>query len=142
MDRGVYLNPDRKNARVIIPADSYNRVVGHHGVDMWVYANNYDKDIGIHRFDNEEEAKATFIEGKRFALGTTDEVGMSTTFFANPFGPVQEEAKTRPIIDKVFKRLFDQGVYVGEIYTHLGTDKSKDSLNESAKELLDELWNS
>lgn len=142
MDRGVYLNPDRKNARVIIPADSYNRVVGHHGVDMWVYANNYDKEIGIHRFDNEEEAKATFIEGKRFALGTTDEVGMSTTFFANPFGPVQEEAKTRPIIDKVFKRLFDQGVYVGEIYTHLGTDKSKDSLNESAKELLDELWNS
>lgn len=142
MDRGVYLNPDRKNARVIIPADSYRRVVGHHGIDMWVYANNYDKEIGIHQFNTEEEAKATFIEGKRFALGTTDEVGMSTTFFANPFGPVQEEARTRPIIDKVFDRLFKQGVYVGEVYTHLGTDKSKDSLNESAKELLDELMNS
>ncbi|MFC6254662.1 phosphoenolpyruvate carboxykinase [Secundilactobacillus hailunensis] len=142
MDRGVYLNPDRKNARVIIPADTYNRVVGHHGVDMWIYANNYDKDIGIHQFDNEEDAKATFIEGKRFALGTTDEVGMSTTFFANPFGPVQEEKRTRPIIDKVFKHFFDKGTYVGEIYTHLGTDKSKDSLNESAKQLLDVLWNS
>ncbi|KRK96916.1 hypothetical protein FD04_GL001768 [Secundilactobacillus odoratitofui DSM 19909 = JCM 15043] len=142
MDRGVYLNPDRKNARVIIPADSYRRVVAHHGIDMWVYANNYDKEIGIHQFENKEDAKATFIEGKRFALGTTDEVGMSTTFFANPFGPVQEEAKTRPIIDKVFDRLFDQGTYVGEVYTHLGTDKSKDSLNESAQELLDVLMNS
>lgn len=142
MDRGVYLNPDRKNARVIIPADSYRRVVGHHGVDMWVYANNYDSDIGLHKFETEEDAKSTFIEGKRFALGTTDEVGMSTTFFANPFGPVQEEEKTRPIIDKVFDYLFKKGVYVGEIYTHLGTDKSKDSLNESAQQLLDVLMNS
>lgn len=142
MDRGVYLNPDRKNARVIIPADSYRRVVKHHQVDMWVYANNYDTEIGIHQFDNEEDAKDTFITGKRFALGTTDEVGMSTTFFANPFGPVQEEEKTRPVIDKVFNHLFKQGTYVGEIYTHLGTDKSKDSLNESAQELLDVLWNS
>ncbi len=142
MDRGVYLNPDRKNARVIIPADSYRRVIKHHQVDMWVYANNYDTEIGIHQFENEEDAKKTFITGKRFALGTTDEVGMSTTFFANPFGPVQEEEKTRPVIDKVFNHLFKQGIYVGEIYTHLGTDKSKDSLNESAQELLDVLWNS
>lgn len=136
MDRGVYLNPERKNARVIIPADSWEHVVQHHHVDMWVYANNYDKKIGIHRFENEEEAKKTFIAGKRMALGTTDEVGFSTTFFANPFGPVQEEAKTRPIIDKVFKTLFAHDVYVGEIYTHLGNDKSKDTLQESAKELL------
>ncbi len=136
MDRGIYLNPERKNARVIIPADSWDHVVQHHHVDMWVYANNYDKEIGIHRFENEEEAKKTFIAGKRMALGTTDEVGFSTTFFANPFGPVQEEAKTRPIIDKVFKTLFEHDVYVGEIYTHLGNDKSKDALQESAKELL------
>ena len=142
MDRGVYLNPDRKNARVIIPADSYSRVVKHHKVDMWVYANNYDKEIGIHRFDNKEAAKETFITGKRFALGTTDEVGMSTTFFANPFGPVQEEAKTRPIIDKAFNYFFDNDIYVGEIYTHLGTDKSSESLNESARELLEVLMNS
>ena len=66
---------------------------------------------------------------------------MSTTFFANPFGPVQEEEKTRPIIEKVFSKLFDQGVYVGEIYTHLGNDKSKDALSESARELLDVLMN-
>jgi hypothetical protein len=70
------------------------------------------------------------------ALGTTDEVGFSTTFFANPFGPVQEEERTKPIIDQVFKTLFDHDVYVGEVYTHLGNDKSKAALHESAKELL------
>jgi len=141
MDRGIYLNPELKNARVILPANTYKRVVEHHSIDMWVYANNYDAAIGLHQFPDEDHAKETFISGKRKALGTTDEVGMSTTFFANPFGPVQEESKTRPIIDKVFNKLYADNVYVGEIYTHLGYDKSKDSLNESAKELLNQLMN-
>lgn len=141
MDRGIYLNPELKNARVILPANTYKHVVEHHSIDMWVYANNYDSEIGLHQFPDEDHAKATFIAGKRKALGTTDEVGMSTTFFANPFGPVQEEEKTRPIIDKVFNKLYHDKIYVGEIYTHLGYDKSKDSLQESAKELLSELMN-
>lgn len=141
MDRGVYLNPERQNARVIIPADTYEHVVEHHPVDMWLYANNYSDEVGIHQFDTEDEAKKVFIAGKRKALGTTDEVGMSSTFFANPFGPVQEQEKTQPIIDKVFNNLFNANVYVGEIYTHLGNDKSKDALKESAQELLDILMN-
>lgn len=141
MDRGVYLNPELSNARVIIPADAYENIIKHHPIDMWVYANNYDDKVGIHRFDNEDEAKKVFVAGKRKALGTTDEVGMSTTFFANPFGPVQEEEKTKPIIDKIFNKLFNNGVYVGEVYTHLGNDKSKEALQESARELLDVLMN-
>ncbi|WP_461240199.1 phosphoenolpyruvate carboxykinase [Paucilactobacillus sp. N302-9] len=139
MDRGVYLNPERKNARVIIPANNFKRVVTHHTIDMWVYANNYDSEIGVHQFENPQIAQETFIAGKRKALGTTDEVGMSTTFFANPFGPVQEEAKTRPLINTMFEQLYKQNIYVGEIYTHLGNDKSKGALNESAKQLLDVL---
>lgn len=141
MDRGVYLNPERKNARVIIPADTYQNVVKHHHIDMWLYANNYSDQVGIHRFDTKEEAEKVFIAGQRKALGTTDEVGMSKTFFANPFGPVQEQEKTKPIIDKVFTELFNKRVYVGEIFTHLGNDKSKDALKESASELLDVLMN-
>lgn len=139
MDRGIYMNPEQKNARVIIPANTWPRVVAHHHIDMWVYANNYDDAVGVHRFTDQETAKATFVAGKRKALGTTDEVGMSTTFFANPFGPVQEQAATQPIIDAVFDRLFTDDVYVGEIYTHLGNDKSQDKLNESARQLLAEL---
>ena len=141
MDRGVYLNPERKNARVIIPDDTYQNVVKHHHIDMWLYANNYSDQVGIHRFDTKEEAEKVFIAGQRKALGTTDEVGMSKTFFANPFGPVQEPEKTKPVIDKVFTELFNKGVYVGEIFTHLGNDKSKDALKESASELLDVLMN-
>lgn len=139
MDRGVFLNPERKNARVIIPAAPFAEVVAQHDIDMWLYANNYDDGVGVHYFEAEAAAKEVFIAGKRKALGTTDEVGMTTTFFANPFGPVQEEAKTRPVIDKVFAALFKQGVPVGEIYTHLGNDKSPEALHASARALLKDL---
>ena len=139
MDRGVFLNPEQKYARVIIPAAPYAEVVANHKIDMWLYANNYDDQVGVHLFDDEQAAKEVFIAGKRRALGTTDEVGMTTTFFANPFGPVQEEAKTRPVIDQVFAALFKQGTPVGEIYTHLGTDKSAAALHESARRLLQQL---
>ena len=119
MDRGVYLNPEQKNARVIIPADTYENVIKHHHIDMWLYANNYSDEVGIHLFDTKEEAEKVFIAGQRKALGTTDEVGMSKTFFAKPFGQSRTEL-TKPIIDKVFTKLFDQDEYVGEIFTHLG----------------------
>lgn len=139
MDRGIYLNAEKSNARVIIPTDEYSRVVKHHPIDMWVYANNYTDKVGIHQFKDLKQAKETFISGKRIALGTTDEVGMTTTFFANPFGPVQKEQETRPIINSVFDNLFKNNVYVGEIYTHLGIDKSKQAIKESASQLLNAL---
>ena len=104
MDRGVYLNPEQKECRVIIPADTYENVIKHHHIDMWLYANNYSDEVGIHRFDTKEEAeKSIYCFGQRKALGTTDEVGMSKTFFANPFGPVQEPELTKPI--------YEQGLY-------------------------------
>lgn len=139
MDRGIYMNPELSNARVIIPANTWDRVVAHHHIDMWVYANNYDDAVGVHRFTDRKQAEATFVAGKRRALGTTDEVGMSTTFFANPFGPVQEQEQTQPIIDAVFTALFKEQTYIGEIYTHLGNDKSQEKLYASARELLAEL---
>ncbi|WP_268912406.1 phosphoenolpyruvate carboxykinase [Lentilactobacillus sp. SPB1-3] len=142
MDRGIYMNPELSNARCIIPANTYQNIVKHHNVDMWLYANNYDKEIGVHQFDDEQEAKSVFVAGKRKALGTTDEVGMSITFFANPFGPVQKQAETQEIIDEVFPALFKKGTFIGEIYTHLGYDKKKSSLNASAQALLDILMNS
>ena len=44
-------------------------------------------------------------------------------------------------MSKVFTKLFDQDVCVGEILLTLVYDKSKDALKESAQELLDVLMN-
>ena len=109
-----------------------------HKIDLFAYANNYDNESGLHRFENLEDAKATCKEGKRMAKGTTQEVGISTTYFANPFGPMQQQDVCDPLIDEVFTALRDNGVFVGEIYTHLGLDKeNRDGINLAAKELLD-----
>ena len=106
MDRSIFMNPESSNnARVITPAAPYEIVAMNHRIDLFAYANNYDDKLGLHRFDNIEDAKATCVEGKRMAKGTTQEVGISTTYFANPFGPMQQQEVCDPLIDKMFKAL-------------------------------------
>ena len=121
MDRAIFMNPDKTNSRLVIPVATYPQIMKGYKVDMYLYANNYDEkcESEIEFYDNAEEAKKIFIRGARRAKGTTQEMGMTESFFANPFGPVQREADTRVIIDKVFDALFKTGVPVGNLHTRL-----------------------
>jgi hypothetical protein len=90
---------------------------------MVLYANNYDNcEEEIVFFDNKDDALKVFIRGARRAKGTTQEVGLVESFFANPFGPVQKEEKTRVLLDKYFSKLFEEGILVGELYTKLAVN--------------------
>ncbi len=138
MDRSIFMNPESTtNARVIIPVTDFETVESNHKVDYFLYANNYDDKIGVTLFDQPEDGKLTFIEGKRMAKGTTHEMGLTTSFFANPFGPLQQEAIARPLIDKFWEAFKTSDVKVGEVYTNLGvTDRTEESLRDSAREVL------
>lgn len=138
LHRSIFFNPDKKNARVVVPAGSYKVITKDHDIDCFIYANNYTDSRGVHLFDNKEEAKKVFKEGKRFALGTTQEKGYSTTFFANPFGPMQRQEECSALIDTVFDKLFEDHIPVGEVYTCLGLpDKGEHGIEEGARALLD-----
>jgi hypothetical protein len=137
LDRSIFFNPDRKNARVIMPAAPYKVVIREHPIDCLLYANNYDDKRGMHLFNDAEEAKETFIQGKRFALGTTQEKGLSTTFFANPFGPMQRQEECTKLIDIMFREIVNEKIPLGEVYTCLGLpDKGNHGINKAAEELL------
>lgn len=138
IDRSIFYNADKNlNARVIIPVNTFENISKKYEVDMFLYANNYDDKTGIEKFNSIQAAKQVFCEGKRFAIGTTNEIGITKSFFANPFGCVQKQSETETIIDNVFEKLFDNNVYVGQIFTKLGikNDNNK-GLKESAKLLL------
>lgn len=142
LDRSIFMNPDKINARLISPVSSYEEIMNGEKVDIFLYANNYDEvkenEKSIIRFKNEEEAKKVFIAGKRQAKGTTSEKGLTTSFFANPFGPYQEQELSNILIDKYFKELFDRDIFVGQIKTQLGiVGKEKDGPKEAAIELFD-----
>lgn len=142
LDRSIFFNPGNTNSRVITPASPYKMVTSEHKVDIFLYANNYDDKKGINIINDVDEAKKIYIAGKRFALGTTNEKGLSTTYFANPFGPMQEKDKCSAIIDKVFNALNRNGVLLGEIYTNLGLkNKGDGGIDVAAKELLELIKN-
>lgn len=120
MDRAIFLNPDKTNARVILPISQYNFVVKDHKVDMLFYANNYlESTEGLRKFDVMADALEVFRKGERFAKGTTSEVGLVSSYFANPFGAVQRKDENDQILVEVFEKLYQQKVFVGELYTQL-----------------------
>ena len=121
MDRAIFMNPDKQNSRLVIPVATYPQIMKGYNVDMYLYANNYDAECAdpVEFYSNAEEAKPIFIRGARRAKGTTQETGMTESFFANPFGPVQREEQTRKIIDNVFEALIANGTKVGVLHTRL-----------------------
>lgn len=140
MDRSIFMNPESVNARVVIPVSSYQLIVQNHPVHYFFYANNYVNQVGLHLANSAEELKQVFVEGKRMALATTHEVGLSTTYFANPFGPMQDKASCDPLIDFYFKEMDQSKVKVGEVYTGLGVkDAVEDHLRLTAEALLNTL---
>ncbi len=137
MDRSIFFAPENPNSRMVLPASPYETVVSNHPIDLFAYANNYTDELGLKEL-TVEELKDTCVAGKRMALGTTQEVGISTTYFANPFGPMQRQDLCDPLIAEMFTALKDNGVYAGEIYTHLGFNKSERAgIDEAASQLLD-----
>ena len=123
MDRAIFMNPNRINARVLIPITTYETITKAYKVDVLLYANNYtDNESVLQFFTDVESAKDTFVKGARRAKGTTAESGLVTSFFANPFGLVQRQEMTSLIIDEVYDKLFENNIPVGEIYTKLAID--------------------
>jgi len=141
LDRAIYINPTKNNSRLIMPINLYNRIIDDYKVDCFFYLNNYDDNEEISYYKNINEMKETFVLGKRLALNTTNEVGITNTFFSNPFGPLQKKEQTLLLIDKYFKTLYNNSI-CGILYTKLGLrDKKKEGLKKAASNLLDALEN-
>ena len=138
LDRGIYTNPDKINARVTIPISTYEVISKGYKVDIILYANNYeDAEKKIVFYDDLAKAIGIFEDGARKAKGTTTEKGLVKSYFANPFGPVQERKETEVLVRQYFKDMKDNGVKIGEIHTSLAIDgRSKDGPREAAEELF------
>lgn len=138
MDRSIFMNPESPiNARVVIPVNTYKEIVKNHRVDYFFYANNYVDRTGLLLAEHASDIKQVFVEGKRMAMATTHETGLSTTYFANPFGPMQDQTVCDPLIDFYFKALDETQVKTGEIYSGLGLKKKvANHLELTAKAVL------
>lgn len=124
LGRSIFMNPDKINSRLITPVSTYEEIMQGLNVDIFLYANNYetveDGEDAIVIYDDIEAAKEIYVAGKRMAKGTTTEAGITTSYFANPFGPYQKQEECNALIDAYFERLYATGVPVGIIKTQLG----------------------
>ncbi len=126
LDRSIIMSPHKTNARVVVPITTLKEVLHGWHVDYFLYANNYEKVQGdapenyLERFSTPEDAMAIFREGKRMAKGTTQEMGLTQSYYANIFGPSQMKEEHEPLARKYFEAMFKEGIFVGQIKTQLG----------------------
>jgi len=112
-----------------------------HKIDFVLYANNYeepgeDKPL-LEQFNTPEEAIAVFREGKVMSKGTTSSTGITGTYFANIFGPLQYMELHEEIAGQFFNEFFARGIYVGQMRTRLGIPGwERKGPEASARELL------
>ena len=136
MDRSIFMNPHVVNARVIVPQMAYEDIAASTPVDYVFYINNYEpideEHPPVQLIDDIGEALELFSEGRRMAKGTTGEVGMTSTYFANPFGAVQLKPEHEKITENYFQRMKETSVKVGTIRTQLGIQGNEQSGPEEA----------
>ena len=125
LDRSIIMSPHKINARVVVPITTLKEVLHGWHVDYFLYANNYDNANDgkyLEKFETAEDAMAVFGEGKRMAKGTTQESGITTSYYANIFGPAQLKGEHDVLAGRFFHAMFDEGIFVGQIRTQLGID--------------------
>jgi hypothetical protein len=124
IDRAIFMSTGQVNSRVVIPVTSLGAVLEGARVDMLLYANNYesvdDDHPVIRQFDSPGNAIDVFSAGKAMSKGTTASTGLVTSYYANIFGPPEYIPEHDVLASEFFGRLFERGVYVGEILTQLG----------------------
>ena len=136
-DRAIYMNVDEANSRVVIPIEDFQMTYTKHRVDAFFVCDNFtDTDVGIEFFKSKEEAMPSFEEGKRIAMNTTSESGLVSTYFANPFGPLQKKEEVHAFLPSYFDALYAHDVPVGKLYTRLSLDRQEGPIS-GAKVLLD-----
>ena len=146
IDRSIFMNPDKTNARLVMPVSNYRDIIMGNKVDLFLYANNYEKaengTIKLYSKNQLQDVIKVFRDGNRFAKGTTHEKGLVSSYFANPFGPMQKKDETDILLDKYFKKMFEFDVKIGEIKTCLGIDgMEKDGPKNAALDLFDMIKN-
>lgn len=139
LNDALMFNLGENNARLVYACTPYEEVIAPHPIDMFLYANNYeDVPDNLTIFQRYQDLMAVAERGERKAKGTTGEVGLVSSYFANPFGPVQEKTATHALVEADFKALEKQGTRLGVIYTKLAISGHEQSgPEEAAKSLLE-----
>ncbi|GAB6189937.1 phosphoenolpyruvate carboxykinase [Marinitoga arctica] len=129
IDRSIFMNPNEINARVIVPYSNYKEIIKPTKIDYFLYANNYTKvenNNYISFYENCKSAYEVFSKGARMAKGTTSEVGLTYSYFANPFGAIQRKDKHEIIAQKFLEQMIKSNVKIGELKTQLGINGFED----------------
>ncbi|MDO9546478.1 MAG: hypothetical protein Q7J07_06985 [Pelolinea sp.] len=145
IDRTIIMNPDKVNARVVMPVTRYEYIMEGTPIDCVLYANNYESLDGSHpeieQFENANAALDVFRKGAVMSKGTTATKGLVANYFANIFGPPQYRDLHEVLAEKYFNEMFSRNIFVGQLRTQLGIQGEEQTGPQTAAKALLEMIN-
>ena len=136
IEKGIFINLQKDDPKVLLPITGYEMVNSDHPVDVVLYANNYQERIGLQRFTDYRDCRRCFLEGRHAVNSPQGQPQLVETSFANPYIPEEKKEQYLAIMDEVFGRMYEDGVFVGQLFTNLACGRKED-LAESARCLWD-----
>ena len=136
IEKGIFINLQKDDPKVLLPITGYEMVNSDHPVDMVLYANNYQERIGLQRFTDYRDCRRCLLEGRHAVSSSEGQPQLVETSFANPYIPEEKKEQYLAIMDEVFGRMYEDGVFVGQLFTNLACGRKED-LAESARCLWD-----
>lgn len=112
IERSVFINPETKDAKAIIPITSYDLICASHKLDMVLYVNSDVKKTGLEKIADIKIIKEAFVS-KRLE-------------------------KSEKVFVDIFSQLIKDEVFIGQLYLNNNAD-CKDDIIEIAKQLLEML---
>ncbi len=110
IERSVFINPETKDVKAIIPITSYDLICASHKLDMVLYVNSDVKKTGLEKVADIKIIKEAFVS-KRLN-------------------------KSEKVFIDIFSQLIKDEVYFGQLYLNNNAD-CKDGIIEIAKQLLE-----
>ncbi|HWR29853.1 MAG TPA: phosphoenolpyruvate carboxykinase [Negativicutes bacterium] len=123
IDRIIMMNAGQTNARIVVPITTYKHVVCGYPIDIVLYCSNFelvdDTQPVLQRFANAADALPVFRAGASMSKGTTSSTGLTHSYFANVFGPMQFPKLHDKLAERYFQTFDTAGIFVGQMRTRL-----------------------
>lgn len=140
IDRIIMMNAGQTNARIVVPVTTYKHVVCGYPIDIVLYCSNFeevdDTQPVLQRFAGATEALPVFRAGASMSKGTTSSTGLTHSYFANVFGPMQYRELHDKLAMRYFQEFDDAGIFVGQMRTRLSVSGWEQKGPEAAASAL------
>ncbi|MGI6608543.1 MAG: hypothetical protein ACOX1F_06175 [Erysipelotrichaceae bacterium] len=116
LERTIFINPETKDSKAIVPITTYNLICAPHRIDMVLYIDDGEDKNGLEKLNDLKSNWEVFISKSKIN---------------------SEKEPTKRVFTDIFSQLISDSVYIGQLY--IKNKEVKDDIIEAVRQLLSKM---